>query len=113
MAINAENENLVSLTEATKVLPRINGRKPAVSTLWRWCRVGLRGVHLDYLRMGRRIVTSRQALHRFFTELAETDEILAGYPSVKPERFQHRGITAKARQRALEEAEAVRAKAGI
>lgn len=69
MAIDIENETLLTLTEATKVLPRLNGRRPAISTLWRWCRKGLRGVRLEYIRIGRNIATSREALSRFFNAL--------------------------------------------
>ena len=35
MATDVTNEDLLTLTEAAKALPRINGRKPVVSTLWR------------------------------------------------------------------------------
>ncbi|MCD4824637.1 MAG: hypothetical protein K8S55_08520 [Phycisphaerae bacterium] len=38
MRIDATTENLLGLSEAAKLLPRINGRKVATSTLWRWCR---------------------------------------------------------------------------
>ena len=62
MAIDINREKLVSLTEATKVLPSINGKRPAISTLWRWCRKGLRGERLEYVRIGRNIATSREAL---------------------------------------------------
>ncbi len=55
MGINIEIEDVMSLTEATKVLPKVNGKRPAISTLWRWCRRGLRGVHLEYVRVGRNI----------------------------------------------------------
>ena len=113
MAIDPDQENVMSLTEATRVLPRINGRKPAVSTLWRWCRKGLRGVHLEYLRVGRNIVTSKEALHRFFTVLAEADEALEDAPPARPACLKKTGISARARQRALEEAEAVCAEARI
>ena len=68
------SEQLITLTEAAKLLPRVNGRKPAVCTLWRWCRKGLRGQFLAYVRVGRRICTTRQAMLRFFTDLAEIDE---------------------------------------
>jgi len=71
-----EDEELLTLAEATKVMPRINGRRPAICTLWRWCRKGLRGVHLEYLRIGRNIVTSRRALRRFFADLAAADREL-------------------------------------
>jgi len=46
-------EERFTLTGATKVMPRVNGKRPAVSTLWRWCRKGLRGRYLDYVRVGR------------------------------------------------------------
>lgn len=69
MAINIDNEEAMSLAEAAKSLPRVNGRRPSLSTLWRWCRKGLKGVRLDYLRVGRKIVTSREAMNRFFAAL--------------------------------------------
>ena len=34
-------EELITLTEATGHLPRVDGKKVAVCTLWRWCRRGL------------------------------------------------------------------------
>lgn len=113
MAINIQQENLLSLTEAAKVLPKVNGRKPAVSTLWRWCRKGLRGVRLDYLRIGRNIVTSPQALHRFFAELVEVDKKLESKSSAKIKRLKKRGISSKARLRSLEQADAILERAGI
>jgi len=75
------DERLMTLTEATGLLPRIDGKKVAVCTLWRWCRKGLRGKYLDYVRVGRRICTTREALLRFFTDLAELDE------RVEPDRY--------------------------
>jgi hypothetical protein len=41
MAIDIATETIVSLTEATKILPKVNGKRPANSTLWRWCRKGI------------------------------------------------------------------------
>ena len=114
MAIDAEHEELMTLTEAAKLLPRVNGRRVAVSTLWRWCRKGLRGVHLEYLRMGRNIVTSRAALYRFFTGLVEQDGLEAERRYDKPECLRgRRPVSAQARQRALEEADAILEEAGI
>lgn len=113
MSINLEQEDLLSLTEAAKILPKINGRKPAVSTLWRWCYRGLRGVRLDYLRMGRKVVTSSQALRRFFADLVEADKKLENKSSIKIKRLRTRGISSKARLRALEQADAVLERAGI
>lgn len=111
MAIKIENETIVSLTEATKTLPRVNGKRPAISTLWRWCRKGLRGVRLEYIRVGRNIATSREALSRFFAALADADTPPAQspHPVTRPER----AAAPAARQRALDEADRILEEAGI
>lgn len=111
MPINIDNETLLSLTEATKVLPRVNGKRPAIATLWRWCRKGLRGVRLEYVRVGRSIATSREALNRFFNALAALDaspglpENTPTIPALTP--------TPRARQRILDEADRILERAGI
>jgi hypothetical protein len=71
MSIDINQETLYTLTEAAKHLPTLNGRKVSVSTMWRWCAKGIRGVHLDHVRIGRRICTSVEALNRFANALAE------------------------------------------
>ena len=71
--IDLETESLLSLREAARVVPRLDGHQPHVSTVWRWCRLGVAGVKLDYARLGRRIVTSREALNRFANALALAD----------------------------------------
>ncbi len=109
MPINMETEALLSLTEATKVLPRVNGKRPAIATLWRWCRKGLRGVHLEYVRMGRNIATSREALNRFFNALAAVDPPIEN-PPVAPKEMR---LTPRDRQRMLDEADRILTKAGI
>ena len=73
MTINVDQEEIVSLAEAAKLLPRVNGKRAAVSTVWRWCRKGINGTFLEYVRVGRNIATSRPALNRFFTALAAAD----------------------------------------
>jgi hypothetical protein len=55
------NETLVTLTQASQMLP---GR-PHVSTLWRWCKRGVRGVRLETYVVGARRFTSTEALQRF------------------------------------------------
>ena len=110
-------EELFTLTEATKIMPRVNGRRPAVSTLWRWCRKGLRGVRLEYLRIGRNIVTSRQALLRFFANLADADSnaddsVPVGLIAAKNRRFLTKGKSL-ARRKSIEQAEAILEEAGI
>jgi len=111
MPINANIENLVTLSEAAKLLPKTNGKRINVSTLWRWCRKGLRGVTLEYTRVGSKIATSPEALGRFFSALAEADAMQSS--SDQPTRFEHRRRSGKERQRAVAEADAILVKAGI
>jgi len=73
MQIDLQTEQIGSLTEAAKWCPPIDGRRPHVSTLWRWCRKGLRGVQLEYVRLGHRVCTSKEALTRFAQRLVERD----------------------------------------
>lgn len=73
MPIEVFTENLLTLTEAAKFIPPIDGKRVNISTLWRWCRRGLNGVRLEYIRIGCRIVTSAEALNRFANALAEAD----------------------------------------
>ena len=65
------DETLLSLDDAGKALPN----RPAKTTIWRWCRKGIRGIRLEYRRVGRRIFTSREALERFSRQLAEADPV--------------------------------------
>ena len=73
--IDIQNETLLSLTDATKSLPRVDGKRPHTSTLWRWCRRGLRGVRLEHVRVGNRVCTSAEALNRFVNALAAADQV--------------------------------------
>lgn len=68
------DETILTLGQACRLLPANDGKRVHLSTLWRWCRIGVNGVRLEYLRVGRRIVTSKQALERFMTRLAALDE---------------------------------------
>ena len=106
-------EELITLGEAAKLLPRVNGKKPAICTLWRWCRKGLRGVFLEYVRVGRKICTTSQAMHRFFTDLADIDEQVEPDRYVKPTSLNRTPITSRQRQRALAKADAILQEAGI
>jgi hypothetical protein len=74
MAIDLQFEKLLSLSEAARTLPPIDGRRPHSSTIWRWIRRGSRGIHLEHVRLGRRTCTSVEALSRFVNALAAADE---------------------------------------
>jgi hypothetical protein len=108
VSIDPSSEQLLSLTEATKLtwLPiRRNGRRPCLSTIWRWAMVGVRGIRLETLVCGGVRCTSEAALKRFFAQLtiAAEPQIPAPAPnSLSP-----------ARRKAIEAAEKRLAAAGI
>ena len=96
-ALTDLSEELISLSKAATLLPRVNGRKPAVCTLWRWCRKGLRGQFLDYVRVGRKICTTHEALMRFFTDLAEIDERIEPNSRSTPPFLKQKPVTSRRR----------------
>lgn len=108
MQINLRNETLLSLTDAARAVPPIDGKRPHVSTLWRWCRKGVRGVQLDYVRLGHRVCTSEEALARFAHRLAEADS-----PPGSTESRGKNKRTPRARERDIQRAEAELNAAGI
>ena len=73
MTIDINTEHLLSLKEASNSLPKIDGRTPHASSIWRWCTRGLSGIKLDHVRLGRRVVTSKEALNRFVNELTRIE----------------------------------------
>ena len=88
--IDPSTETLISLTEATKGLPRRRrGKKPHVSTLYRWSTAGCRGVVLETLQVGGTRCTSKEALARFFRRLTADRGLDAGQPET-PRRHQRR-----------------------
>jgi len=70
MAIDISTEAVVTLTEATHHLPRRRkGKRPAVSTIFRWAQHGVRGVRLETIQVGGTKCTSIEALQRFCERL--------------------------------------------
>ena len=69
--IDLTTETVLSLTQATKLLPqRRKGKRPHVATLYRWASRGLRGVKLETIQIGGTLCTSVPALQRFFEALS-------------------------------------------
>jgi hypothetical protein len=101
--IDATIEELLSLSEAAKRVPKLNGRRVHASTIFRWCRRGLSGVRLEYVRIGRRMATSAEALNRFFNALAAAD---GEAPAHRHVRTAERRPSQAARTRAISQAEA-------
>ena len=68
--IEVGREKVISLTDACKLLPkRRAGKRPHVSTLYRWCSHGFQGVQLEVIRIGGTLCTSEEALQRFFERI--------------------------------------------
>src|SRR5262245_57815498 len=87
--IDSTTETLISLTEAAKTVPRRRrGRKPHLSTLYRWATIGVRGIVLETLQCGGSRVTSREALQRFFERLSGPDPTgpVGSHPNPIPAR---------------------------
>lgn len=60
-----EYERPISLTDACKYLGDITGKRPAVTTVWRWCLKGCRGVRLESVCIGGRRYVTIPAIERF------------------------------------------------
>jgi hypothetical protein len=104
--INAfESEEKITLYEAEKIT------RSAFSSLFRWTAGGgLRGIPCQYVRRGRRIWTSKEALHRFFAKLTALDQVATpkpAIPKVQPSR------RTPARARAISRARQTLQAAGI
>jgi hypothetical protein len=100
-------ENLITLTQAAKLLPSNNGKRIAVSTLFRWATRGLRGVRLESRRFGRRIYTTPEALDAFGKALIDLP------PLPRDGHHQHRNRSEQQADRDLARAERELEKAGI
>lgn len=60
-------EDCLTLEQAREEIFQATGRRPDKSSVYRWCLKGCRGTRLEHIRLGDRILTSRQALTRFVT----------------------------------------------
>ena len=82
--IDLAAEEVLSLSDAARALPSVHGRRVHPSTLWRWARKGIRGVRLEYARLGRSILTTRAALTDFAARLAAADFAPGTPPAPSP-----------------------------
>ncbi len=74
MAIDPLEEDLISLSEAAKLLPiRPGGKRPHIATLYRWTSRGVRGVVLESTQCGGTRATSKEAIRRFCERLTSPD----------------------------------------
>jgi hypothetical protein len=81
MSIDVFSENVVSLTQAVKKLPKLrNGKAIHVSTVYRWINAGKQApdgtiVRLESLKIGGASCTSTEALQRFFDRLTGYQDV--------------------------------------
>lgn len=109
--MDIESNELLSLAQAAKACPAVDGKRPHASTIWRWMRKGIGGVRLEHVRIGRRVVTTRPALDDFFRATAAASNPA---PMPKPSAIlPTKGRTPKQRERALNAARAELAGHGI
>ena len=94
--VDVLSEDMVTLTEATKIIP---GR-PCSSSIWRWYQHGCRGIKLETAIVGGRRFTSREAIERF---VRRTTEARNGAPVNSAPCRQRQAAIAKA-ERELEAA---------
>lgn len=71
--LDLQHEHLVSLKDATKHLPKRNGKRTHYSTLFRWATKGTRGRKLESVLIGGVRYTSLEALDRFSTPSTMVD----------------------------------------
>jgi hypothetical protein len=99
--IDPTRDELLTLPEAARTLPRLDGKRPSCTTIWRWCTkgVGPDRIRLEHIRMGRRVATTREALGRFMAATADaaTERLSLPAPAIPTRRDQ-----AKAERRAAD-----------
>jgi hypothetical protein len=74
--IITNGEKLIRLMEVPKLnwLPgRKQGERINISTIIRWAQKGLHGIKLETLRAGGTLVTSEEAIKRFFERLSDPE----------------------------------------
>jgi len=74
MQAQTDANEQITLTQVAKMVP---GR-PTANCIWRWCRRGVLArngtrVHLQHVRLGGRILTTRRWLDEFGKALADAD----------------------------------------
>jgi hypothetical protein len=75
--IDINNERLLSLVEASRLLP---GR-PSAATLWRYRTKGIRGRVLASVAIGGKIFTSAEAVARFAEQRGDTQCVAQRTPT--------------------------------
>ncbi len=65
-------EDILTLNAARKEIEAITGQRPDLSTMTRWVHRGVGNVKLEAIRVGRQLITSKQAITRFIEQRTAT-----------------------------------------
>jgi len=74
----------IDLPEARKYIKRRYGVQRDLSSLWRYAIRGQAGVTLGHIRIGRKMLTTRGDIDRFFMELANAHAARLTAPTTAP-----------------------------
>lgn len=96
-----DSNNAIPIGKSAKYFP---GKRPHITTIYRWMQRGVRGVRLETFTVGMRRYTSQEAIDRF------VQQTTAAAPHA--EVAQHAALS-KARLRQIEQAERELDEAGI
>ncbi len=100
--IDPMKDTLLTLKEAARICPRIKGKKPHFTSVWRWVKYGVHGHYLESVRVGNLYCTTENALAEFFQALStvQTPERVAITKMAKPRTdMQREKAIAEARKR--------------
>ena len=107
--IDLESEQVATLKEAVSLIPPIKGHKPLnPKTLYNWATKGKRGILLESVPVGGVLVTSKEAILRFFSALDDErqrrfSDRHAYVESLKPRRSRRTKECAEVRARLARE----------
>jgi hypothetical protein len=85
--IDTTREVVFPLAKALQFIPG----KPNLSTLYRWCYKGVKGVRLETVCIGGARKTSREALERFFQATTQAADALLVSPATAAKNASNAG----------------------
>lgn len=91
---NLAEERLMNLPDAATYIGKLTGQKPHLSTLWRWCLKGCKGVMLDSICIGSKRFVTVSAIERFIEARSRSESptvatVAAVPPSAEPRVTRH------------------------
>lgn len=104
--IDPINDELIPLREVPGLLPRRDGKKIHIRTVYRWVNRGVRGKKLETIRVGGPYYTTAEALADFFGE-QKSRRTGSDIDDVKKQQSTSRSSRSAARLRARERAKEI------